>query len=261
MTSTSSSDSPQQQAAAELAQRHTQQQRGERLPLSLRPGSIEDALQIQALVPSLSGETIAGWKCGIPSDGRVVLAPIFASRVFKNDSSISLLPLHGMARIEPELAFVLGQDLPPREAAYGMQDVDQAVSACHIALELIGSRYLEPETAEYTEHLADGLYNQGCVLGPQLASDYLGNEPSLINIEIQTQAQTIQQLRGEHPAGFPRQPLYWLAEFLRSQGMGLRQGQFVITGSYAGSPDVPLHVPVSVRFGKLGVMQLQFKPR
>ncbi|MBC3935962.1 fumarylacetoacetate hydrolase family protein [Undibacterium rugosum] len=258
MTSKSPATAQQQQAAAELAQRHTQQQRGDRLPLSLRPGSIEDALQIQALVPSLLNETIAGWKCGIPCDGRVILAPIFASRVFRSESQVSLLPLQGMARIEPELAFILGQDLPPREATYGMQDVDQAVSACHIALELIGSRYLEPETAEYTEHLADGLYNQGCVLGPPLAAEYLRNEPSCLDIEIQTQAQTIQQLRGEHPAGFPRQPLYWLAEFLRSQGLGLRQGQFVITGSYAGSPDVPLQMPVSVRFVKLGVIHLQF---
>ena len=37
----------------------------------------------------------------------------------------------------------------------------------------------------------------------------------------------------------PRRPLYWLAEFLRQQGIGLRAGQVVITGSLAGAPALP----------------------
>jgi 2-keto-4-pentenoate hydratase len=68
-------------------------------------------------------------------------------------------------------------------------------------------------------------------------------------------------LEGRHPNADPRAPLYWLAEFLRSKGQGLQAGQAVITGSYAGSFDVPLEQQVAIRYGALGVLKVRFTER
>jgi len=46
----------------------------------------------------------------------------------------------------------------------------------------------------------------------------------------------------------------WLANFLASRGEGLRAGQIVTTGSYAGAIEVPLDVPLVVTFGDLGAL-------
>ena len=60
-------------AANILAQRRLQGISGERLPVSLRPDSIEEAMHIQGLLAGQLDDTIAGWKCGMPSDGKIVV--------------------------------------------------------------------------------------------------------------------------------------------------------------------------------------------
>ncbi|MEO7243355.1 MAG: hypothetical protein ABIW85_10645, partial [Variovorax sp.] len=57
-----------------------------------------------------------------------------------------------------------------------------------------------------------------------------------------------------HPNGDPRQPLYWLVEFLRARGIGLRRGQSIITGSLAGVVSLPAQRHARLRFGDLGSM-------
>jgi 2-keto-4-pentenoate hydratase len=76
--------------------------------------------------------------------------------------------------------------------------------------------------------------------------------------KISCRDEHLQEFSGVHPAGNPRAPLYWLVEFLRNRGQGLRAGQAIITGSYAGSPDVPLHEDISVSFGQLGELHVRF---
>ena len=48
------------------------------------------------------------------------------------------------------------------------------------------------------------------------------------------------------------------AEFLRTQGLGLRAGQAVITGSYAGSFTLPLGQDIVIRYGELGELSVHF---
>jgi 2-keto-4-pentenoate hydratase len=69
------------------------------------------------------------------------------------------------ARIEPELAFILGRDLPARAESYTVAEIDAAIQETRLALELIGTRYSDPDAATFAEHLADGLFNQGLYLG------------------------------------------------------------------------------------------------
>ena len=88
---------------------------GPRLPESCRPADANAAIAIQYRTLELLGEKIGGWKCGIPTPNGVMLAPITASTITRKTPAAFL---GNKATIEPEIAFVMGQDLPPRATAY-----------------------------------------------------------------------------------------------------------------------------------------------
>jgi 2-keto-4-pentenoate hydratase len=244
-------------AAAILVARRRSGEQGPRLPEDCRPADLNMALSIQAAITMQLGEPVAAWKCGLPTPDGVVLAPIYADTVH----TVSPCPLWargGRARVEPELAFILGQDLPVRAAPYTPAEVDAVIVRTHWALELIDSRYRDAGEASFAEHLADGLLNQGLFIGPQVDSEAArtARELSIRIDEGSRGAATV--LEGCHPSAEPRLPLYWLVEFLRSAGESLKAGQAVITGSYAGTVDLPLEKDIAIQFGGLGTLTVHF---
>ena len=255
MTSASSAPA---EAASILVARRLAGLPGERLPESCRPTDLSAALAIQAQVSAQIGDAVGGWKCGMPGEGRLVLAPIYASTI-QRGSDVSLFARKGLARVEPELAFFLQQDLPLRSEPYSETEVDAAIGAVHLALELIQSRYLDPASLTFPEALADGLVNQGLVLGPKvdLAS---ARDCCELPLQIEIGSVTIDKA-GKHPAPQPLAPLYWLVEFLRQSGQGLAAGQVIITGSYAGVLELPLDQALSIHFGQLGQIDACFSAR
>ena len=248
-------------AAAEiLVARRISGETGPRLPERCRPVNNDDALAIQAAVTELwcsrMDDSIGGWKCLQPSPEKIIVAPIY-TRTINTVPPTALWPKGDQARIEPELAFFFGTDLPAREQPYSAADVDTAIIRTHMALELIGGRYDDPASASFAEMLADGLVNQGLFIGPQVDSAK-AQAASEIAIEVTCGGAEAQTYQGWHPNIQPRAPLYWLAEFLRSQGLGIEAGQVVITGSYAGVLEVPLNTAVKVEYPDLGVLEVSF---
>ncbi|WP_344761911.1 2-keto-4-pentenoate hydratase [Actimicrobium antarcticum] len=239
-------------AATQLFTRRRSREQGPVLQDACRPTDIASALAIQAAVTRLLGAEIGGWKCATPAAGQVVLAPIYQTSIHATNPC-PLLVRGSMAQVEPELAFVLGCDLPPREQPYTPADIDAAIVRTHLSLELLDSRYLDHRAVSFLDNLADGLVNQGLFLGPQI--DPAG-ECGTLALQI---GSTNETLAGHHPAGSPRLPLYWLAEYLRSQGQGLRAGQVVITGSYAGCIPLPIGQDVAIRYGELGTLTVCFQ--
>lgn len=246
-------------AAAILVARRRSGAQGPRLPERCRPSGLDAALTIQAAVGAQLGERIAGWKCGLPAAGNWVLAPIYAGTAHTIDAGVrcALQARSGQARAEPELAFILGRDLPARDRPYSPAEVDAAIARTHLALELIDSRYSDPHEASFAENLADGLLNSGLYIGPQVDAEQARAAGAMaITITVASGAQT--RLDGRHPSGDPRVPLYWLAEFLRGKGLGLQAGQAVITGSYAGSFDLPIGEDIAIQYGELGTLTVHF---
>ena len=245
-------------AAKILAQRRLCGESGAQLPFDLRPRNVADAMQIQALLASQLNDDIAAWKCGLPNESKIVIAPIFAKTVFQQKQS-HLCHVHAkdLIKIEPELAFILATDLPARTAPYTASDVHAAVSHARLALEIIGCRYAEPDEVSFVEHLADGLFNQGLFLGPEIQLQE-AMQAQKIKITLAIDGLQRQKFDGIHPAHDPMAPLCWLAEYLRQQGIGLQTGQAIITGSYAGSPVVPLYKTIALQFAELGSIEVCF---
>ncbi|HYC41756.1 MAG TPA: fumarylacetoacetate hydrolase family protein [Noviherbaspirillum sp.] len=245
-------------AASILTARRLKGEAGPRLPEALRPAGIDAALAIQSGVVDQLGDRIGGWKCGLSAENPVVMAPIPAGTIHAANPC-PVWASAGQVRVEPELAFILGHDLPPRDAPYSPGEVDAAVAGIHLALELIGSRYAAPAEVGMVEHLADGLLNQGMLIGPRIDTSIAAPGTMAINCRVGDGRDFT--LDGKHPNADPRAPLHWLAEFLRSRGQGLQAGQAVITGSYAGSFELPVGEDLAIRYGELGTLAVRFTPK
>jgi 2-keto-4-pentenoate hydratase len=226
---------------------------GPRIPAQFRPADTDDGLAIQVRVTELLGQRVGGYKCSLPSTPRPVsLAPIFAPAI-THASPCPVLAVGATARTEPEIAFVMARDLPRRATAYTDSEVRDAIGEVRLVLEILGSRYSDPDSATFPEVVADGLANQGLFVGPVLHDPWNG-ELGALPIVIDSHADVLATYQGKHPDGHPVRPLYWLANYLATGGTPLCAGMIVTTGSYCGAIDVPLDTPITVAYGDLGTL-------
>ena len=238
---------------------------GARLPEASRPATLEDALKIQDRMIRVYGQAVGGFKCSVPTAERTIIAPIFAPTIVSGVPCFVRAATPGAgdtARIEPEIAFVLGRDLPPRATPYSAAEVRAAVGEVRLVLELLGCRYIDPTGLPFLETLADCVSNQGLFVGPVVVR---GLDAPLTEFALRIERtdraapQVLHAQQGKHPDGNPLLPLYWIANFQAARGAGLRAGQIVTTGSYAGMIDVPLAAPLRIRFGELGEIAVEFR--
>ena len=249
-------------AALHLLTARRHRRPGPRLPKSCRPERVEDAFAIQRRVALLLNERVGGWKCSLPTPEKTIVAPIYAATICTK-APCPVPAQDTSARIEPEIAFVLARDLPPRKAPYTEADVRSAIGETRLVLELMGCRYADPVTIPFPELLADGANNYGLFVGPVVAK---GLERPLegFPIAITGPAGAIFARDGRHPDGHPLRPLVWLANWFGTNDTGWSQGliagQIVTTGSYVGAVDVPLATPLTVTFGDLGKLEVTLLP-
>ena len=258
---------PQSAAALELAQRRTEGKAGPLLDNALRPRTFDEAFSLQQAVGQIfagvAASEVAGWKCALPGADKTVIAALYASTLQRKSSEpIACCKLYpdadGLAAVEPELAFELRHDLPPRTAPYSETEIDAAVGATRLALELVQSRYDAPEQATFFDALADGLVNQGIWLGPELSRE-VAHDLTEFLLTIEYPKGQLETRAAKHPNGHPRAGLYWLVNFLSAQNIGMRQGQQVITGSYAGVLKLPMGQAITLSYGQLGKFSIKFE--
>jgi len=268
MTAPQAPTTDEERAARHIFKARSAGTSGERIDVSMRPTTVEQGLAIQRAVTALmlsqpagtgprsTAHGIGGWKCSLPTAERSISAAPILDSSLQHASPCRLIPRGGMAPVEPEIAFELAHDLPPRELPYSEAEIRAAVGQTRLVLELIASRYVEPMVS-FPEMLADHVSNQGLFVGPVVEH---GTDVVLARMDLQISAGTTTLDKdGKHPDGNPLLPLYWLANFLRTSGEGLAAGQIVTTGSYAGIVSVPLDTTVTIRFGDLGVIETVFE--
>ena len=226
---------------------------GPRIPAEFRPTDTDDGLAIQGRMTALVGQPVGGYKCSLPSAPRpVLLAPIFAPTIV-HASPCPVLAIGPTVRIEPEIAFVMARDLLPRASPYTESEIRNAIKEARLVLEILGSRYSDADSATFPEMLADGLANQGLLVGPVLRDPW-DRELESLRIVIDSPSGVLASHEGKHADGHPVRPLYWLANYLAKSGTPLRAGMIVTTGSYCGALDVPIDTPLTFAYGDLGTL-------
>jgi 2-keto-4-pentenoate hydratase len=247
-----------QQAAEFLVKARRSGVPGARIPEAFRPEDTVSALAVQREVTALLGDAIGGWKCSVPMGDRILVAPIYASTIYRS-SPISRVAKDGMVDIEPEIAYVLKQDLGPRNRPYSTEDVRAAIGESRLSLELLSSRYADPDPTSWAEKLADHVMNEGLLVGPVISA--ADDRPTELAISIDGPQGSILARTGQHPSGDPFPPLVWLANFFAMQGESLRAGQIITTGSYLGIVKAPIGVSLKITWGTLGSVAVEFTPR
>ncbi|TMN74112.1 2-keto-4-pentenoate hydratase [Pseudoalteromonas sp. S1727] len=239
---------------------HLFAQRGARPPISDLPNSLklasqEESLLVQQQMIALNHQQVFGWKCLLPlKGGEIILAPILRQPQGLQ-RPCQLKVENNTALVEPEIAFVLGQDLP-ENVEYNRIEIDNAVSATYMALELIQERFSCHYQASHFEKLADGLSNQGLLIGPEIAKEK-AYQASEIAIAVTQGTQQITK-PGKHPCRYPQEPLYWAVNYLSALGVRLKAGQVFITGSYCGVLNVATDIDTHIEYAGLGDYTIKF---
>jgi 2-keto-4-pentenoate hydratase len=210
-----------------------------------RPRDRAEGYAIQAAMESYG--SLFGWKIAATSeagqkhinvDGPLA-GRIFSSQVIADGGTASMAG-NEMRVGEPEFAFRMGRDLPPRPAAYSVKEVLDAVDTLHPAIELPDSRFADFVAAGEAQLIADNACAHLFVLGAPTAADWRA-----VDLVEHRPVVTLRGQRfvghGKNVLGDPRVALAWLANELRGLGVALKAGEVVTTGT--------CHPPLPIQSG------------
>ncbi|MGP6173734.1 2-keto-4-pentenoate hydratase [Corynebacterium sp. A21] len=156
-------------------------------------------------------------------------------------------------KVEPELAFILGADLT---ADASFAEVAAAVASTHLVIEIIDSRVRDWDI-KLVDTVAD---NASC------GAIILDHTPIEVNTEDLPQVSATMTIDGELAGtgtgadvmGHPLLPLQWLAGVLGEQGVPLKAGDIILTGSFCGAAPVIAGQRVEIDYGPYGTLSAAF---
>ena len=224
------------------------------MPEACRPASVTDAHAIQDAVTAALNQPIGAFKANAPANTEPTRGVIYAGTIFASPARIPAAAV-SQCGVEGEVAFVFRRDLPARQAPYSREDVAAAVDAC-AAIEVVTSRYQDPDKVSNLEKLADCISNGAFVHGAVLA-DWRGLELGKLKVALVVNGTTVLEQVGGHPTGDPLGIAVALVNMMRSQN-GVRGGQFVTCGSCTGLRYLQPGDVCSVRFDGLGEAEVTF---
>ncbi len=223
------------------------------LPDALRPHTEAQGHAIQAALPAVAQDTVVGWKIAATSaagqahiqvDGP--LAGRILSRFVHPMGSTLSLQGNRMRVVEPEFAFRMGTDLPPRSAPYTQQEVLAAVATLHPAYELPDSRYADFTRAGKAQLIADDSCAGRFLFGPAAPQAWRSMDLAAHPVHATVtgadgQPRYTRDGEGRALLGDPSTALTWLANELSALGIGLKAGDWASCGTCM--------VPLKVREG------------
>lgn len=250
---TAMSDAARQFADLLIAARADLGKRLAGLPAPLIPADIQAAYAVQHLVAATLGP-IGGWKVGAPGGSRVCGA-LPASGVQPSPARLSAAqnPYRG---IEAEVAFRMASNLPPRATPYTRAEVVAAIGTMHPAIEVLETRFLDPDSFDLLTNLADIQSHGGFIYGPGTLH-WHG-----IDMTAMKCAQFVGGVLAKDKTGYPFGDILDMMEWLANVGSvwagGLQAGQFVTCGSWTGKQCVAADAAVRVSFTGLGAVDLRY---
>jgi len=237
----------------------------EALPANLRPMDRAQGYQVQQLLEAFSDQPVFGWKIAATSaagqahigiDGPIA-GRVFAETVFHDGDAIPF-GANRMAVAEAEFAFKMGRDLEPRERAYEMDEVMDAVADLYLAIETPDSRFEDFVTAGGPQLIADNACAYRFILGPKAPEVW--RELDLAAHETVGRVTGLPDApgKGANVLGDPRIALAWLVNELSSLGITLKAGQYVTTGTTTVPMPIKSGDTVVGDFGILGQVSCSF---
>jgi 2-keto-4-pentenoate hydratase len=253
-----------QEAARALLDARRERRTIPAIPEACRPASVDDGYLVQDALVALSGARVVGWKLGATTpywQKRAGLKEPMAGRLLDAHVHHGATSLDGrtfhLRMVECEYAFRLGKDLPPREAPYSREEVEDAVAMVHGCIEVADSRYDRGLIMDTPSLIADNVLAGAYVVGPEITS-FRTIDLEHAPVKVHAGGKLINEGEGAHTGGHPILPLLWLANDRRKRGDGLKAGMIVSTGSTTGGYRAPLEDVIVAEYAASGSVQLTF---
>ncbi len=175
------------------------------------------------------------------------------SGIAASDSLVTNAPTRG---VEAEIAVLLRESLPPRDAAYTRVDVLAAIASAHPAIEVLHSRFQDPDAVDPLSMLADSLAHLAFVHGAPVP-DWQAVDLAAEEVVVLMDGAEVKR-RTANPAGDMIRLLVWLANEGSVWAGGLQAGQWITTGSWTGKDYAPPGAQVEMRFRSMGSVVVRF---
>jgi 2-oxo-3-hexenedioate decarboxylase len=211
-----------------------------------------------------AGEQVIGLKMGLTSKAK--------REQMKLDSPIygvltDRMRVHGEyslkgsihPKIEPEVAFVIGQELS------GKVTLQQALAACtsiHAAMEILDSRFIGFKYFSLPDVVADNSSSSFFVLGEKAVrpADVTVEQLAAIDLDMRVNGQTAQKASSAEISGNPLMSIVQLCEILAQRGKKLPAGSIVLAGAATQAVQLEPGMRVSLAAGVLGEVQVGISP-
>jgi 2-keto-4-pentenoate hydratase len=230
------------------------------LPEALRPLTQDEAYFVQDQMAE-AYEEIGGWKVGAANpQATPAFAPMPKAWIAASGVQLTSLPGGRAWRyrgLEAEVAFLMGEDLPPRGTPYTREEVVAAIASCHPAIEVLESGLVDPETATPLTKSGDLQMHGGFVYGSAFA-EWRSIDFATETVQLTVDGAVRVERVGSNTAGDLMRLLPFLANEGAARTGGLKRGDWITTGSWTGNEQAVSGSSVVARFGRLGAVTLRF---
>lgn len=201
------------------------------------------------------GRQVVGWKLGLTSTAKQrqvgVDTPLYgfldAADRLKLGQPLSIGELIA-PRAEPEIVFVLGDDLTGTHITAG--DVLSATAAVAAGIEILDSRYLDYRFTP-ADLAADNVSAGRYLVGPPRSPREL--DLDVLGAVLMKNGDVVDTATGAAVMGHPASAVAWLARRLYDDGeSGLRRGQLVFSGGLTAAVPVTAGDTITVDISRLG---------
>ena len=229
------------------------------LPTALTPVNMEEVYAVQDRLAASVNDSgrPGGWKVGAPSpDATPMFCPMPLAWIAPNNSVLSGHRWRYRG-LEAEIAFLVGEDLPPRAAPYSREEVLTAMRSCHPAIEVLETAFRDPTQVPREAMLADLQLHGGFVHGPAV-SGWREIDFSRERVSLTVDGVVRVERTGSNTSGDLLKLLPWLANEGAARTGGLRAGQWITTGSWTGNTLAGKESVVAAEFAHAGRVDLRF---
>jgi 2-oxo-hept-3-ene-1,7-dioate hydratase len=225
---------------------------------------VDEGYAVQDALVALSEARVVGWKLGATTpywQRRASLTEPMAGRLLEPAVHHGATTLPGAAfhlrMVECEYGFVLGEDLPARDAPYTRDEVEAAVRAVHGCIEVADTRYAAGLKMDTPSLIADNVLAGAYLVGPEIRG-WREVNLAAAPVKVWADGALINEGKGEHTGGHPILPLVWLANDRRKRGDGLTAGMIVSTSSTTGAYRSPVTGTITAEYTAGGTVTLTF---
>ncbi len=255
-----------QQAVNQLLPAWCEHSRIEEIAVACRPQTRSEGYAVQRALFDACGESPLGWKIAATSQAGQqhigVSGPLagrlMQSRCLSETQAVSL-SRNAMAVAEAEFAFRIGRDVTRASATpLDVKAVMDCVQALHVAIEIPNSRFMDFAKAGEAQLIADFACACFVVLGQEVTQDWRSVDLAKHQVSVVQNGTHVAQGVGSNVLGDPRIALAWLANELLDQGMHLKAGEIVMTGTCVVPVPVKIGDHLIADFGPFGRVETRF---